>query len=456
MECRTVDVAVLGAGLSGLVAARDIAAAGRDVLVLEARDRVGGRLLNEPLDDQGQIVEVGGQWIGPGQDRVARLTADLGLETFPSHNHGRDLVRFGGTIRSYAGKIPRLGVLTLADVGLAQQRLERLARTVPLDRPWDAPRAERLDSLTFESWIRRTCRTDAGRRFFRVVSVAVWAADAVSLSLLHVLFYVHSAGGLDALLDTEGGAQQDRVVGGTQLLALRLAERLGPERVALGTPVRRVEWGDSGVTLHADGPEGPLEVRARRAILTGPPTMLGRLTYDPPLPAARDLLTQRVPNGAVIKCMAVYDRPFWRDAGLSGQAASDQGPVQVIFDNTPRSGSPGVLLAFLEGSHAIRLSAATPGERRAVVVEAFTDFFGPEAASPTRYIERDWSAEEWTRGCYGGHMPPGAWTQLGPALARPVGPLHWAGSETGRRWSGYMDGAVESGERAAAEALAAF
>ena len=451
----SVDVAVLGAGLAGLVAARDLAAAGKDVLVLEARDRVGGRLLNEPLDAT-QIVEVGGQWIGPGQDRVAKLAADLGLETFPSHNEGRHLVRFGGRIRSYAGKIPRLGPLTLADVGLAQQRLERLARTVPLDRPWDAPDAEDLDAQTFEAWIRRTCKTDGGRRFFRVVSVAVWAAEAASLSLLHVLFYVHSAGGLDELLDTEGGAQQDRVVGGTQLLAIRLAERLGAQRVRLACPVRRVAWSDQGVTLSADGPGGPVEVRARRAVLTGPPTMLGRLAYDPPLPAERDLLTQRVPNGAVAKCMAVYDRPFWREAGLSGQAASDTGPVQVIFDNTPPSGSPGVLLAFLEGAHAMRLSGAGPEARREAVIAAFTDFFGPEAAGPTRYIERDWSAEEWTRGCYGGHMPPGAWTQLGPALAAPVGPLHWAGSETGQRWSGYMDGAVESGERAAAEVLAAL
>ena len=453
VESLSVDVAVVGAGLSGLVAARDVAAAGRDVLVLEARDRVGGRLLNEPLDDQGQVVEVGGQWIGPGQDRVAKLVADLGLETFPTYNEGRHLVRFKGRLRSYAGKIPRIGALTLADVGVAQQRLERLARTVPLDRPWEAPGAEDLDAQTFETWIRRTCKTDGGRRFFRVVSVAVWAADPASLSMLHVLFYVHSAGGLDALLDTGGGAQQDRVVGGTQLLAVRLAERLGAGRVRLSTPVRRVAWGPDGVTLQADG---GVEVRARRAILTGPPTMLGRLAYDPPLPAERDLLTQRVPNGAVVKCMAVYDRPFWREAGLSGQAASDEGPVQVVFDNSPSSGTPGVLLGFLEGSHAIRLSGVSPQERREAVVAAFAGLFGERAAQPLRYIERDWSAEEWTRGCYGGHMPPGAWTQLGPALARPVGPLHWAGSETGRRWSGYMDGAVESGERAAAEALAAL
>lgn len=451
-EMLDTDVAVLGAGLSGLTAARDLVRAGLRVTVIEARDRLGGRVCNEPLDDGGQVVEVGGQWVGPGQHRVAALIEDLGLRTFPTHDEGRHLVWFGGRLRSYAGRIPRIGALTIADVGLAQQRLERLARTVPLDRPWDAPRAAELDARTFAQWIRRTCRTDGGRRFFDVVCAAVWATDAANVSLLHVLFYVHSAGGLDELLDTSGGAQQDRVVGGTQLLAEGLADRIGREHILLAEPVRRVAWDDDGVALHTDA----RTVRARRAILTGPPAMLGRLAYDPPLPAERDLLTQRVPNGAVIKCMAVYERPFWREQGLSGQAASDEGPVQVVFDNTPPSGAPGVLLGFLEGPHAVALSSATAEERRAVVVEAFTRFFGPQAATPTRYIEKDWSAEEWTRGCYGGHLPPGVWTQFGPALARPVGPLHWAGSETGTHWSGYIDGAVESGERAAAEVITAL
>jgi monoamine oxidase len=451
---RRADVVVVGAGLSGLVAAHELLRAGIDACVVEARDRVGGRLLNEPLGDQwpGEVVELGGQWVGPGQHAIAALASELGLTTFPTHDEGRHIVRLRGRTRSYSGRIPRIGPARLVDVALAQRRLERLARTVPLDRPWDAPDALALDAETFEGWIARSCRTEGGRQFFRVVSAAVWAADPSSISLLHILFYVHSAGGLDPLLDTSGGAQQDRIVGGSQAIALRLAERIGTDRLLLSTPVREVSWGPE--TVRAESPS--VAVEARRAVLTGPPTLLGRISYDPPLPAVRDLLTQRVPNGAVVKCMAVYERPFWRDDGLSGQAASDEGPVQVVFDNSPPSGVPGVLLAFLEGSHAVRLSSVSLEERRRIVIDALAAFFGPRARSPLRYLERDWSAEEWTRGCYGGHLPPGVWTQLGPALRRPVGPLHWAGSETGERWSGYMDGAVESGERAAAEVLASL
>jgi monoamine oxidase len=196
-----------------------------------------------------------------------------------------------------------------------------------------------------------------------------------------------------------------------------------------------------------------VSVTAARVIVAVPPTLAGRITYDPPLPAVRDQLTQRVPAGSVIKCHAVYDTPFWREAGLTGQATGDRGPVKVVFDNSPPAGSPGVLLAFLEGKAARRLNRVGPAERRDAVLGSLVDFFGPHAAKPVEYVELDWSEEEWTRGCYGAHFPPGVWTQYGPALRAPVGRIHWAGAETATVWSGYMDGAVQSGERAAAEVL---
>jgi monoamine oxidase len=196
-------------------------------------------------------------------------------------------------------------------------------------------------------------------------------------------------------------------------------------------------------------------VRAGRAIVAIPPTLAGRTAYDPPLPAARDQLTQRMPQGTVIKTMAIYDRPFWRDDGLSGGAASDTGPAKVVFDNSPPDGSPGVLLGFLEGDHARRLGRLAADERRGLVLEGHARLFGPQAAQPERFVERSWAEEEWTRGCYGCYMPPGAWTSYGHALRAPIGPLHWAGAETAEVWCGYMDGAVSSGERAAREVLAA-
>jgi monoamine oxidase len=255
---------------------------------------------------------------------------------------------------------------------------------------------------------------------------------------------------VDALAGTAGGAQQDRFVGGSQVVPLRLAEQLG-DRVRLGQPVRRIEQRPSGATVHADG----VDVAAARVIVAVPPTLAGRIAYDPPLPARRDQLTQRVPAGSVIKSHAVYDTPFWRHAGLTGQATGDRGPAKVVFDNSPPDGTPGVLLAFLEGAAARQLNRVRPDERRAAVIGSLVEFFGPEAADPVEYAELDWSEEEWTRGCYGAHFPTGVWTQYGPVLRAPVGRLHWAGAETATVWSGYMDGAVQSGERAAAEVVTA-
>ncbi len=445
-----VDVAVVGAGLSGLVAARDVLASGSSAVVLEARDRVGGRVLNEDLGD-GKVVEVGGQWVGPTQRRLLELAQDLGVATFPTYSEGENLIEWRGSVRRYRGTIPRIDPRALAIIGATQARLNAMARKVPLAAPWEAPRAARWDRETFWSWMRRNVPSRGARDLLEIAIEAVWAVPSADVSLLHVLFYIHSAGRLEQLLDAEGGAQDRRFVGGSQLLALRLAERLG-DAVALGAPVRRIEHGEQGVTVEADG----CTVRARRAIVAMPPVMTARIAYDPPLPGHRDQLTQRMAQGTVTKCVAVYDRPFWRDEGLSGQATSDMGPVRIAFDNSPPDGSPGALVGFLEGAGAREWGRSTARERREAVLGSFARLFGPRAARPDRYIERSWADEEWTRGCYGCSFAPGGWTAFGPSLRAPIGVLHWAGAETATVWNGYMDGAVRSGERAAAEALASM
>lgn len=444
------DVAVVGAGLAGLVVARDLVAAGRSVVVLEARDRVGGRLLNGELPGGEDIVELGGQWIGPTQDRVAALARELGVRTFPTYSHGENLLELGGHATRYSGTIPQINPAVVADIGQAQWRLDRMARTVPIDAPWRARHAQKWDAETFGSWMRRNVATQTARTLLALAGRTIWGASPADLSLLYVLFYLHSAGGLDMLIDTEGGAQQDRLEGGSQLIASRLAQTLG-DRVRLGSPVRRIahldaERGD-GVLVSGDG----VELTAGRVIVAVPPTLAGRIDYDPPLPARRDGLTQRMAQGSLSKCCAIYSEPFWRDDGLTGEAVTDRGPVTLTFDNSPQSGSAGVLLGFVGGPEDRDFGLLDTDARRRAVIDGFTRLFGAHAAQPDAYLEQRWAEEEWSRGAPVGFLGPGALTAHGTALRAPVGRIHWAGTETATRWCGYMDGAVQSGERAAAE-----
>ena len=297
------------------------------------------------------------------------------------------------------------------------------------------------------SWIRRHLHTPTGREYFRVACEAVFSTESADLSALHALFYANSGTDLDTLLATDRGAQQDRIVGGPVRIAETMADQLG-ERVRLTTPVRRIEHDDEGVRVGTSSGE---VIEGSRVIVTLPPTLAGRLDYAPALPSWRDQLTQRLPAGSVVKLYCVYPEPFWRNDGLNGQVASDEGPVKVVFDNTPPSGTPGILVGFMEANDGRRWVRRPLAERRQAAVDCFVRYFGPKAADPVEYIERDWMAEEFSRGCYGAHFTPGVWTAFGHALREPVGRIHWAGAECSPVWNGYMEGAVRSGESTAGE-----
>lgn len=438
---------MVGAGLSGLVAAREIDAAGASVAVLEARERVGGRVLGQRLGD-GSVVDLGGEYFGALTYKIKELAAAVGVPERMVYDRGDKLIELGESVRRYRGYLPRVGLPALLDMGQATVRLERLVARIPPDAPWSAPGAERLDSQTLSSWADDVFRTRAGREVFEMATEAIWCGSTADMSLLHALFYARSYGSFQYLSTVRNGSQERRFEGSSQAIAQRMAEGL-EGKVFCAHPVQSLV--DSADRIAVCGPD--FSITARHVVVALPPVLAGRLRYDPPLPGARDQLTQRLPPGTAIKYVAVYEHPFWRDHGLSGQATSTRGPLRAVFDSSPESASLGVLGAFTGGRMARQLAVLPQRIRHERVLEALTRLFGHRAGRPLDLHEKNWAEDPWTRGCYNGLAQTGALTSFGPALRAPVGRIHWAGAETGVHANGSMGGAVDAGERTASEVL---
>lgn len=458
----TVDVAIVGAGLAGLTAARRLAAAGHTVAVLEARDRVGGRTLNHPIG-AGKVAEAGGEFVGPTQDRIVALAAEVGVGTFDAYDSGLDVYANGLIHLRYSdtgvlGTAPPDPLLLLDIIKLSQQ-IDLMVQKFPVATPWTYPNAAAYDAETLETWVRANSVNANGIiALLRPFTEALVGAEPGDVSFLFVLAYVAAAGDathpgtFERLFNVRGGAQQSRLIGGSQIVAQKVAAALGAA-VHLSTPVRRLTQTATGVVVVSDA----LTVTAKQAVVAVPPPLAARIDYEPLLPAARDLLTQRLAMGALMKVEAVYPTPFWRDKKLTGQFLTVGGPVGYSFDNSPPDGSPGVLAGFVGGAQNLKWGPMSLAERRGAVLAQYARLFGDARfLTPTEYFEMDWTLEQWSRGGPTAVAGPGTITGYGPALRAPVGRIHWAGTETADYWTGYMDGAVRSGERAAAEVAAAF
>ena len=432
--------------------------AGHSVIVLEARDRVGGRTWNRPLQD-GSYVDAGAEFVGPTQDRIKALAKAVGVDTFPTYNTGSNVYWKDGARQTYAASGPT-GVAPpdptyLPDLLQLIPRLNSMAQTIDVNEPWKAKEALEWDSQTFYTWVKANSVNPDFMRLVATATDAIFGQEPRDLSLLYVLFYLAASGDesnpgtFERNFQTAEGAQEERFVGGSQLVSLRVAAELG-SRVHLSSHVRQITQDGSGVKVQLD--KGRLS--AKQAILAMPPALTARIDYEPLLPALRDQLTQRAPMGSYAKVDVVYERPFWREEGLTGQTVSLNGPVRVTFDSTPEEGGPGILLGFIGGTDARTWYGLSAEARRQAVIANFVEYFGQRAANPIQYVENAWAEERFSRGDPVAGLGPGTLLDFGTALRAPVGRIHWAGTETSDYWVGYMDGAVRSGERAAAEVLA--
>ena len=443
-KSQAVDCVIVGAGVAGLTAASEMARAGRTFVVLEARDRVGGRTHGNEL--AGFPVDLGGQWLGPTQIHALALCRELGLDLFPQHAAGLDTLILDGAARRYMPGRFQIPTLSLLAFGRAASALDTLSRTLGSPVDWSTGAARRHDQMTFEGWIVSITRNATARDALRMIARAVFSAEAHQLSLLFVLNYIAQAGSFAALTQVVGGAQQDRVVGGAFQIARLLAARLPAGSVVLNAPVTGIAQDGVEVTVNA----ADRAYSAAKVIVAIAPTLTLGIAFDPPLPGDRDQLARRMPMGSVVKAPLSYPTPFWRERGLSDTVNSDGHAFAPIMDASPPSGEVGILVGFFEGDHA--RGRASPKQRRAIAEAAVAAGLG-DCPPSTGYVEHDWTADPWSRGCYVGLAGPGVLSTLGESLSAPVGHVHWAGTETARVWTGYIDGAIESGRRAAAEIL---
>ena len=449
------DVVIVGAGLAGLAAARQLKKRGHSVIVLEARDRVGGRTLNHPLGD-GQAIEAGGEFVGPTQDRVLALARAVHVGTYKAYNEGENVYIHDGTRSTYPAvpgiPNPPEDSNVFKDVLGSLGPQDQLGKRVGVRAPWAARSAAKLDKHTLAQWVKGHTKSPLSPPLFDAAAEALYGKDTAQLSLLFNAFYTAAAGDAEhagayaRLISVQGGAQESRFKGGSQLIALNVAKALG-KRVRLNSPVHSITQTKNGVKVMARG----LTVEAKRVVVALPPVLARRIHFRPALPQAKQRLLARYTPGDMIKVQVVYPTPWWRGKGLSGQLAVPAGPAAITYDNTPESGAPGVILGFVGGRFAKPFRALDPADRKPAFVAELAAALGDEAGGDSDYFDMDWTAEPYTRGCPTGSTAPGVLSRYGAHIRPPIGRIHWAGTETADYWAGYMDGAVRSGERVAKE-----
>jgi len=475
------DTIIIGGGLSGLNAAVHLKEAGiTNVLVLEARERLGGRTftVEYPNDRYGKPYsaplkwDLGGQWVGGPQPRIRALCDKWGISLSPQPDEGTHILYLFGRKMEYTGNISNLNLQGIQGLQKAVDELDAMAKTINPDKPHEHPRAHDWDSQTVQTWLDRQLKStipasssgpvssnpaskekgkseDAARAILEWAVRAICSCDSAQLSLYAFLLLIRCAGGYERLADIRGGAQQDRVLGGTQQFSERLADTVGREKILLNQTVMRVVHTPHSVSVYTNS--GAV-FTARSLIIAMAPVISGRILFEPPMPRDRQQLCQRAPSGCCIKTIIGYPNPWWKARGLSAECISDKDPIFLTYDDTSPDGKPAII-AFCVGEPAVAFGRLSQAEREKKVIAFLVDVFGPDAATYDFYTDKDWSQEYFSGGCYISAFGPHVLSDYGAALRQPVGRIHWASSETAREWQGYMEGALESGERVAAEVV---
>ncbi|MFI5506468.1 flavin monoamine oxidase family protein [Mycobacterium sp. NPDC051804] len=429
-ETLDATVVVVGAGMSGLTAARDLHRRGIDVIVLEAADRVGGRTMTvtSPL---GSHLDLGGQWIGHDHHRLMDMAAELGAAHYPMHTRALPGVIDGP--RRWSSFSPALLVAALIAVGI--EMFSRVGRS-------------HLYGATLDSWLRKV-PWRRPRRLLEVVALISWTADLDRFSVHAMAEMIRGQGGLTTMLSTRGGAQDSLLVDGAGALAERLAAELG-SRVRTRQRVISIARDERGVTVRT----GSGDIRAAKVVVTAPPPMAARIAHQPALPPARHAIEEHTYMGSVYKAVAVYHRPFWRER-TGGEFMFLGDPGGAVFDTTA-PGGPGHLCFLVGGPEARKLDRLDEAGRRAALLGALAPHVGSEVLDPVSWHEKSWHRDEYAGGGYTALPIPDHHVGIPPLGHAAVGHVHWAGSETDAEHPGYIEGAIGAGQRVAQEIAAAL
>lgn len=443
-----LDVLIIGAGFSGIAAGKKLHEAGKSFKILEARERIGGRVYTKRWED-GFYLDLGGQWIGPTQDRMYELCQEYGVSYFETYDTGKNILDLNQTTRSYSGLIPKMDIISLVNLDWLMKKLEKMAATLDPTNPWQHPKAKSYDSLSLEAFIEKNTKTKACKKVIRLACETVFASEMNEISLLHALFYIRSGTDLNTLVSIKNGAQQHRIQGGMGIIAERMAAPFW-DLIHFNQAVQKIEHENSCITAYTQ--HGSYQ--AKKVILAIPPPLAGKINFYPLLSSEKRQLMDKISMGQVGKCFMVYSKPFWRDNGFSGQVLADEfAPFQTLFDASPKDGTLGIILGFTIAERCKKYFSQSKEDRKEAMQRQLIIYFGKEAGNPIRYEDFTMTDEEWSRGCYAGLYPTGAWTGSQDAYRKTEGNIHWAGTEAATRWFGYIEGAVLAGEKAATDII---
>ncbi len=444
------DAVIVGAGLSGLTAARQLSKAGKKILVVEAQDRVGGRTWSRAIGDT-DFIDIGGQWIGKGHNRMYELVAEAGLQTFPTYAKGTNILRLENSNKRYTGDVPPLGIISLLQTQRGLNQFDRMASKILLETPWTSKDAAYLDSISVGQWMEETLSNEKARMLIRRAAEGELCQNIDDISLLQALSSAKATGSLRQAEKVEDGALRDRILGGAQSVSNFLYDQMRGS-VKLNCPVSFVHQMEDCTLVGND----EFAVKTKKVIVAVPLPIAKKIKFTPELSMQKQKLIESMKMGTVLKTHAIYNKAFWREEGLSGMMTCLDEMVELTVDNSVPGSEKGIITSLIHADRAKALLQLSDRDRRDFVLKAYAEVFGTKALTPMHYTDYSFTNNPWIGGAYSGYFDKGIYSQFGEYLSKPIGSIHWAGTETSTLFKGFMEGAVLSGERAAQEVLTAL